>query len=504
MTLTAAQAIGARPIERTDVNYHVTAAATSPRPICVDLDGTLIRTDVLQEGVLAILANPSAWRSLPSLATTSRADLKMKVARATDIDVETLPYNQDVIAYLREMGAAGHRIVLATAATARIAHAVADHLKIFDEVICSDETHNLKGPNKAAALVERFGEKQFDYLGNDSNDLAVWAVANRIVTVDTSAAVKRKAAQLGTIEKSFDTRPGLLRSMLRAMRPHQWSKNVLVCVPMLAAHAVADPWAWLSAFAILASFCATASSIYLVNDLLDIASDRRHARKRNRPIASGAISIPDAIGLSVVLLATGLVLASVTGALLVVVTYAALSTSYSLVLKRFPLVDVFVLAALYTLRILGGGVATGHPPSLWLLAFSGFIFLSLALVKRTEELLAIERSGGGYKNARRGYQAEDRPLLQMFGCASAFAASVVLALFVGSSAAFQTYQAPEILWLIVPIILFWLCRLWLATGRGYMHDDPIVYAARDWVSWIAASSIGVVAIVAATGIVSFN
>jgi 4-hydroxybenzoate polyprenyltransferase/phosphoglycolate phosphatase-like HAD superfamily hydrolase len=472
-------------------------------PICVDLDGTLVRTDTLVEGVLAMLSNPASWRHLPELLTPNKAVFKQTVAQHAALQVELLPYNAELISWLEDCRAAGHPILLATAADAGVAHAVARHLALFDEVVCSDQQRNLKGPAKAAALVDRFGSKRFHYVGNDSSDLAVWREAAKIVAVDVSDSLLYRAAELGPLSKTLGRSQSDLSAVVRAVRPHQWSKNLLVFVPMLAAQAVAEPLSWLVAILLFVSFSAAASSIYVVNDLLDLASDRRHPRKRNRPLASGALSIPKGVAISALLAVCGLGLAAWTGALLVVVIYAALSFSYSMALKRFPLVDVFVLAALYTLRILAGGVATGHTASLWLIAFSGFLFLSLALVKRTEELRRIERNPTIVGNDRRGYQAGDRELLQMLGCASGFSASVVLALFVGSATASANYRAPEVLWAVVPLILFWECRLWLATTRGYMHDDPIVYASRDWVSWLVGGCIVVIAGIASTGIIHF-
>ena len=270
---------------------------------------------------------------------------------------------------------------------------------------------------------------------------------------------------------------------------------------MLTALDVNNAATWLAAFFMLFSFCATASSIYIVNDLLDLPSDRRHPRKSKRPIPSGQLPIVPAVALAGVLATVGLALSSYVGALYLVLIYAAISVSYSLALKTFPLVDIFILAALYTIRLIGGGIATEHPVSLWLFGFSGFIFLSLALVKRTGELKATAPTIGNQLVSRRGYYTEDLPILQMFGCAAAFSSSVVLALFVGSSRAFEQYQTPEALWLIVPMVLFWQCRLWLATSRGYMHDDPIVYASKDWVSWFVAAGVLAAMFAAASGII---
>jgi 4-hydroxybenzoate polyprenyltransferase len=243
------------------------------------------------------------------------------------------------------------------------------------------------------------------------------------------------------------------------------------------------------------AFCATASGIYLGNDLMDLAADRRHPRKRLRPFARGALPLQQGVAFAALLVCLGAIAGWLAGTPPIILIYAALSMTYSLHLKQQPLADVFTLAALYTIRLVGGGEASGHALSLWLLAFSTFLFLSLALMKRVQELLALRVS----RIARRGYMAGDEAILQMFGCASAFAASVVLALFVQSETAMRQYRSPALLWAIVPVVLFWQCRLWLSTARGYMRDDPILYAARDWVSWLVAG-LSAVLLVAAQSI----
>jgi 4-hydroxybenzoate polyprenyltransferase len=473
---------------------------TAGLPLCVDLDGTLVRTDVLVEGILAIVSNPRALSALTILFSRSRAELKHRVAELATLDPALLPYNDRLLAYLRAQKATGRFLVLATAADSRIAQAVADHLDLFDEVLASDGMRNLKGKEKAAALVERFGSKGFAYAGNDKSDIPAWKAARSIVIINASRAIRDKARKAAAVEAEMYDRPSVIRAGLHAMRPHQWLKNLLVFVPMIMAHAIMEAGAWIGAIWMFAAFCATASGIYIVNDLADLESDRRHPRKRDRPFASGTLPIPVGLGLAAVLIATGFIISAMTATLPVIAVYAIASTSYSLALKEFPLVDVFMLAGLYTLRVLGGGLATGHPASIWLLAFSGFLFLSLALVKRTEEMRAVARSHGGRTAARRGYQPDDVIILQIFGCASAFASSVVLALFVGSSSALAEYRSPEFLWGIVPLILFWQCRLWLSTVRGYMHDDPIVFAARDWVSWVTVACVLALLAAAALGL----
>jgi 4-hydroxybenzoate polyprenyltransferase/phosphoserine phosphatase len=465
-------------------------------PLCVDLDGTLIRTDTLVEGLVGMVGSLRLG-ALAAAFATGRAGLKARVGALAPPDPALLPYNEALLAWLREQRAAGRRIVLATAANESVAARIAAHLGVFDEVIASSSTRNLKGRHKAEALVERFGRGGFAYAGDHAADLAVWEQAGAAVLVNVPAGV---ASRVGvTVERRFDDRPALLPALLRAMRPHQWVKNLLVFVPILTSHALLDGPSWIGGLLAFAAFSAAASGIYLVNDLLDLEADRAHPKKRSRPFASGAASLPAGIVLSGVLLLLALVLGAVAGITGVIVVYAATSLAYSLRLKRLPLVDVFALAGLYTIRLFGGGEATDHALSLWLLAFASFLFLSLALVKRVAEAMDSAGRGAG-RIAGRGYGPEDLLMLQLFGVCSAFASSLVLALYVQAEAGTGRFAAPGLLWGIVPLVLLWNCRMWLSTARGYMHHDPILYAARDRVTWAIALAVVAVMLAARAGL----
>jgi 4-hydroxybenzoate polyprenyltransferase/phosphoserine phosphatase len=460
-------------------------------PLCVDLDGTLIRSDMLMETALALLPRAEFWRSLPSLAN-GRAAFKRRLATAARFDPALLPYRQDLRQYLAEQRALGRRIVLVTASDAILARRIAEHVGLFDEVIASDGHRNLKGEAKAQLLVARFGRGGFDHIGDSRADLPVWRQARRALVVDPGRLMRRALRDV-PVERVFGEASAVWRGLCQAARPHQWVKNLLVFVALFVSGAALDGRALGHALLAFVAFCATASGIYMVNDLADLAADRRHPRKRRRPFASGMVPIPLGLGAAALLLAAGATLAQAAGITLLVLLYLILSLSYSLRLKEFPLVDVFVLAALYTVRLLAGGVATGHFVSLWLLAFSGLLFLSLALVKRVGELNAAGLGGGP---SRRDYTQGDLLILQMFGCCTAVGASLVLALFVQSETTAARYASPALLWGIVPLTLFWQCRIWLSTARGYMHDDPIVYAARDWVSWLVVLAAAAVVVLA--------
>lgn len=453
-------------------------------PLCVDLDGTLIRSDMLIEGVLASVTTALLYRAVLGLRSGNRAEFKRAVAASSQFDPALLPYNDRLLAFLREQKELGRRLVLVTAADTTVAHRIATHLGLFEEVLASDGSRNLKGQHKCKALIERFGQGGFSYVGDSRADLHVWRAARTGVLVNTRPAVAAAARDLVVIEAVFSDGGARWRALLRAMRPHQWTKNLLVFVPLFVSGAQFD-WPGISAATLaFVAFSLTASGIYLLNDLADLAADRKHPRKRRRPFASGALPIQLGLAAAGSAVASGLALAWASGIAALIALYALLSVSYSIKLKELPLVDVFMLAALYSIRLVAGGEASGHRVSLWLFAFSSFLFLSLALVKRAGELAAPSESGS--RLARRGYHVSDIVILQMFGTSSAVAASVVLTLFIQNEAKELSYASPGLLWGIVPLVLFWQCRIWLSTARGYMHDDPIVYAAKDWVSWIVA------------------
>jgi hypothetical protein len=332
----------------------------SALPLCVDLDGTLVRTDTLIEGFFALATSRSIVPVLGQLLN-GRAAFKQAVAAAAPLDPALLPYNETLLAYLREQKDAGRYLVLATAADQRVAASIAGHLVLFDEVIASDGTRNLKGEAKGRALVDRFGVNGFCYAGNERADLAIWRQAGAVILVNAPDSVVARVRGTMKVELAIADLPPRVPELLKAMRPHQWVKNVLAFVPILAAHSLTEVAAWIGGLIMFFSFCCTASSIYLINDLLDIPADRAHARKRLRPFARGTLPVPTGALAAVVLLVVGLAAARTGGVAWIVVIYAAMSVGYSFILKQLPLVDVFMLGALYTIRLFGGGEATGHP-----------------------------------------------------------------------------------------------------------------------------------------------
>jgi len=462
--------------------HRATKAVHTVPPLCVDLDSTLIATNTLHETLIAVAGNPVVLASLPRWLMAGKAVLKRELARRASLDPTLLPYNQPLLEYLRREKASGRYLVLATAADRSLAEAVQTHLGLFDEIIASDGVRNLRGKTKAQVLAERFREQGFAYAGSDRTDLPIWRQATRAVLVNTSSRVARAAATAVSVEAELHTRAALLPACIKALRPYQWIKNLLVFIPLITAHALDDARGWRSALLLFAAFCTIASGLYLVNDLSDLAADRHHPYKRYRPFAQGTLPLISGVMLVPILCLLSLGLATMSGATWAIVLYAGASTAYSFRLKQWPLIDLFTLAGLYTIRLFAGGEASGYRVSMWLLAFSSFFFFSLAVIKRVSELMAVQ-ARDEKAVPRRAYVVSDLQILQLMGVSATFVSVLVLALYVQSEAI--RYTRPTLLWLIVPLMLFWQCRLWFATARGNMHDDPITYTAKDWISWLS-------------------
>ncbi|MCS6864510.1 MAG: UbiA family prenyltransferase [Gemmataceae bacterium] len=474
------------------------AAPDSLPPLVVDLDGTLVTIDVLQESLLRV-ATTRPWR-LPRVFSRLRhgkAAFKQAVAEQVEIDPAHLPYSETFLTWLREQKKHGRELWLVTGSDRRVAKAIADHLGLFDEVLASDGQRNLTGVRKAQVLAERLAERGFVYAGNSWVDVAVWAKAQGAVVVNASWRVRSAAAQTTRVEREFPARSPL-RAWLRAVRPHQWAKNLLLFVPLITAHRFFE-WPLLLIVAVMfVAFSLCASSVYLLNDLLDLDADRRHPTKKHRPFAAGDLSVVAGLVGTVVLLVAAFALAAMLGwwAMAGLASYYALTVAYSGWWKRVVLVDVIALAVLYITRVIVGGMVVSIPISQWLLGFAGFVFLSLAFTKRYTELRrATER--GAEKAHGRGYLTADLPIIGMCGIAAGFAAVLVLTLYVNSEAVLKLYSSPLLLWLWVPIILYWLCRVWLMAHRGELDDDPVVFAARDPTTYALAAVVVTILIVAA-------
>jgi 4-hydroxybenzoate polyprenyltransferase/phosphoserine phosphatase len=466
-------------------------SSTADRVLAVDLDGTLIRGDMLYECLWCAMAQ--TWRT-PFVAAkclaAGKPALKRAMAELGQVDVASLPYDPQVIAQIKAWRADGGRTALITASDHQLAEAVAAHLGLFDEVQGTTQGCNLKGEAKAALLADRYGAGGFVYIGDARADLPCWAAADAAITVGASPKFRAEVAGVNADVTHLSEPEALIWPVLKAMRPHQWLKNILVFVPVLANQS----FTWAALMQGLMAFVAfglVASAGYLLNDLLDLGPDRAHDRKRFRPLASGRLPVPVGTAMVPVLLAAGLLVASVLGWGFagVIAVYFFMTMSYSLFLKRKAIIDICVLAGLYTLRIIAGGVATGIELSIWLLAFSLFFFFSLAAVKRQAELVHVKNSrlSGA---AGRGYSVEDLPLMMQMALTSGFVSVLVMALYLNTPEVQAKYSAPSLLWGVNVLLLYWISRVVLTTHRGGMDDDPLVYAVTDRTSLIVFGLIG--------------
>lgn len=455
-------------------------------PLCVDLDGTLLRTDMLWESFTRLLRQNPLWLLvIPFWWARGRAFLKRQLAARTRVEVATLPVHGPFLAFLQREKARGRRLLLVTASDRAWGEAVARQVPLFDEVLASDGAFNLRGANKVARLVERFGERGFDYAGNSTVDLPVWQRARRALVVNASEALARRAAAVATLGPKFTGAAPFLGPLLRALRPHQWAKNGIIFVPLLTSHELFNPALLGRAALACAAFCLTASAVYLLNDLFDLEADRRHETKRARSFASGALPLPAGLLAAPALALAGLALGAVVAPALlgVLALYLVSTTAYSCWLKRVALLDVFVLAGLYTLRLAGGHEATGVAYSAWLLMFSMFIFLSLALVKRHVEVAGLPEEDTS-STPGRGYAARDAGWIAMLGVGSGCLSALVLALYVNSEQVQRLYDRPMLLMFICPLLLFWIGRVWMLAHRGAVHEDPVVFALKDRASYV--------------------
>jgi 4-hydroxybenzoate polyprenyltransferase len=471
--------------------------STSP-PLFVDMDGTLVGTDTFAESLILLLkSGPKRMvRSIPH-ALKGRAHFKNYLADQVALDVTHLPINQQLLLYLQAENAAGREVFLATGANQKIADKVSARLKIFADVLASDERVNLVGRTKLQAIQRKTGGASFSYAGNSKADIPNWRKSAGSVAVDAPAGCMLDMQKAGIpVEAIFATPNGTLADFLTALRPAHWIKNLLVLVPIALAHRYNDKIVLLSGLQAALCFCFCASAVYVLNDVLDLHEDRKNAYKKHRPLASGRMSIFSALLTAVVLvlLSLGLSLFLPHMVTWILGSYLAINLLYSLGLKRYLFVDVVILASFYTARLFSGGAATGIPISIWTLGFSLFLFLSLALVKRqselrTSQLTEFDRVGG------RGYIVHDMQQIGSFGSASSYAAVLVLALYLNSPEVAHHYRHPNVLWAICPLMIYWTSRIWLLASRGWITCDPIVFALRDRASLaVALAAIAVLAI----------
>ncbi len=475
---------------------------STDRRVFVDLDGTLIRCDLLWEGIRLMVRQRPVELVLraPFWLLGGKADFKNRIAAVVLPDAAGLPYRKAVLDHLSEARRTGATITLASASPRRWVEAVAAHVGLFDHVMASSDELNLAGDAKLAAIRQSVEGASFEYLGNSAADVPIWRAAATATSVDPDRRARRALADLPQhVELSVES-PRTVAAIVRQLRPHQWAKNLLLFVPLLLAHEVTSPFKALSVLVAFASFCAVASAGYVLNDLIDVDADRAHPTKRRRPIASGVLSIPMAFVLFAALLAlagaAGLLWLSLATAGMVLL-YLVLTLAYSFYFKERLLLDVLLLAGLYTHRVLTGGIAAEVPVSPWLLAFSTFFFLSLALVKRYVEISA--HAGGAVDERIRGraYRVGDAGLVLSMGLSCAYIAVLVLCLFISSADVSRLYDRPGLLWLMCPVMFYWISRIWVLAHRGELNDDPVMFATTDRNSYVAGLLLAII-VVAAT------
>lgn len=470
------------------------SASRAHVPVVVDLDETLIVTDTLYEQIaIGLFTRPLAVFGTARALLKGRAALKASLARQIDLTHTTLPIREDLVHWLHQQAEIGRELHLCSAAAQPVVETMARRLGIFASAIGSDDS-NLKGRAKAAYLKQRFPEG-FTYAGDSPSDLAVWREASGIVLAGAAPSVANAARNLGKpIEAEFHSADLSLRDLLSALRIHHWSKNMLMFLPLLLGHAWHDYS--LIAQTVLAFICLlmVTSATYLLNDIADLNADRQHWTKRNRALASGRMSIPLGFALSGALLlvafGSALILSpAFAGAL---ASYLVITSSYSLGLKRVPLLDTLIIGVLFTIRIIMGVVLFSQPSPAWLLTFSVFFFFSLAVTKRHTEVMRAGISGETHSLASRGYRVEDAPLTLTLGVASAIASLVVLVLFIiEEMLPSNVYSHPQILSGMPLILSIWLGRIWLLAHRGNMNDDPVSFALRDRISLVLGGIVAV-------------
>jgi 4-hydroxybenzoate polyprenyltransferase len=474
-------------------------------PIAVDLDGTLIRSDTLVEATLLLIKlNPLYIFVIPIWILRGRLFFKQAIFDRVELDYSCLPYEHQLIDWLKTCKKDGHKIELVSATPDFIAKGVADFMGIFDGSFGSTNGINLKGSNKRDFLDQRFGKNGYIYCGNSSADLSVWDHCSQAVVINAPASIARKVAKSSDVIFEVNKNQNFLRTFLKAIRIHQWAKNVLIFIPLLLGHQI--NYSTISAaFLAFLSFSMCASSIYLINDLLDLSGDRIHPDKKHRPLASGQLELPWGVMLSIILVIGGISLGVVVsrGFLITLIIYLFITNFYSAILKRIPIADVLVLASLYSIRLIAGSQASGVKTSTWLLSVSMFFFLSLAFMKRVSELkllVQLHRNSTGRRNMRvhdihihgRGYIIDDLQVLTSMGAASGYLSVVLYAQYISNSAIRVMYTSPDLLWYICPILLFWISRAWLITNRGNMNSDPVAFALRDRGSYLTFAAVGII------------
>lgn len=455
------------------------------RQIYVDLDGTLIKTDLFFEAILKLIKkNPLYIFSLIFWILQGRPVAKEKVAERVDIEAENLPYQQELLDYLKMKKEQGWSLILATASHIRYAQKISDHLGIFDNIIATDQKNNMKGSRKLEEIQKLSAGNPFSYAGDSKADIPIWDAAHSNIFVNAPKSAIQNAKKCDKVEKVISTRSrSMARAFFKGMRPQQWAKNILVFVSLITAHQYTDDDIVITFLLAFVCFSLCASGVYFMNDLLDIEADRHHKTKHKRPIASGDLPIPYGIMGAIILPFLAFSIAMVflrIEFVLVLAFYFIVTNLYSFSLKTISTADVMTLAVLYTLRVIAGAVAADIELSSWLLTYSIFLFVSLAYLKRYIEISSLASNGENAKG--RGYSADDAETMYSLGTANITASIIVLALYLNSEDVMVQYHHPQILLMLCFLMLYWSNRIWVGARRGKITDDPVIFAIKDKVS----------------------
>mgnify|MGYP006158097583 CR=1 FL=1 len=452
------------------------------KPIIIDLDGTIVHTDMLHENIFSLLAaKPLEILKIPYYLFKGKAYLKKKLALESQLDVTNLPYNYELLDWIKDQKNKGSNVVLCTGSDIIDAKKISDFLGIFDDVIASDGKLNLVGKNKANILVEQYGSKNFHYAGNSRKDIHIWKESDHAIVINSSKKLLNAVKKICKVTFTIPKRKIHPKIIIKAMRVHQWLKNLLLFAPFIAAHQINNFESWVSVTIGFISFSLCASAIYLLNDLTDLSNDRSHPRKKERPFASGELPFYYGVLLIPLLLVSSFAIAIIfsnSEFTIWLFLYLFLTTLYTFIIKPIIFLDVIVLAMLFTIRIIAGSATLLLPLSPWILGFSIFLFVSLAIIKRYAELeIQIIKNISQIKG--RGYYTSDASLIQSIGLASGFCSILVFVLYLNSPEVMALYNSPEIIWLCIPILIYWQSWMWLSAHRGKMHDDPLIFAMKD-------------------------
>lgn len=453
------------------------------KPLFVDLDGTLLFNDSVQE-VFWRLVFTKPWHAIIAvyiLLSKGRAPFKDYIAKHVKLSGIQWPINPDVLKLLNAEKSRGRKIILLTASNEKIAKAIAAPLEIFDKIVGSTSSRNFKGGEKLSWINSNFHAEPFMYAGNSTDDFILWGRAAEAIVVNPSSYIYEHAQKICKKVRLIQNLPQHFKTWAKLLRVHQYSKNLLLFVPLLLSGQL---WHWhLFSTCLLAWVCfsATASAAYIINDLVDLDSDRAHSTKKNRPLAAGLLNISEAA-----LWVLGLFVVTILGCLhlpflfsVTLAGYFALTLAYSFYIKRVAILDVFVLSFLYLSRLLAGSVATMVVFSNWLIAFTLFFFLSLAYLKR---FIEIERTTQNAKIKGRGYFKKDRELVKTSGLSLGFLSVVIFSLYLNANISETIYKHPNGLWCIAPALLYWINHLWHCAVHNKIHDDPIEFALKDKLS----------------------